>query len=281
MKPNLVVFTDFSPAAERARAYAAMLAEAVGAELHLVHVFLPMTMTTETGVVVPYVDEQYAPETRRHLTQLAATLPVPATTDLIEADWSGAVEQALRQYQPLLLVAGLTATSGPVDEWLSNRAIPLARQTGYPLLLVPEHLPAQALSPPCTVVLAVEDRPFALNPNARRVAPLLDALACDIITVTVLPSDESTGGWDALRAAQRCGLAKIMLGCGLHKVVGERPASGILQATKDLSADVLALVDQDHGLLHKVFSGSVIDHVLRHTPVPVLLLAGHLTPWAA
>jgi nucleotide-binding universal stress UspA family protein len=59
----------------------------------------------------------------------------------------------------------------------------------------------------------------------------------------------------------------------LHKVVSGRPASGILQAVDELSADVLVLLDQGHGWLHKAFSGSVIAHVLRHTPVPVLLLS--------
>ena len=41
----------------------------------------------------------------------------------------------------------------------------------------------------------------------------------------------------------------------------------------ELSADVLVLLDPGHGWVRKLFSGSVIDEVLRHTLVPVLLLA--------
>nr|WP_233169352.1 universal stress protein [Hymenobacter sp. BT523] len=63
-----------------------------------------------------------------------------------------------------------------------------------------------------------------------------------------------------------------MPSCGLHKVVGEEPAPGLLHAVADLEADWLALLDLGHGLWHKLFSGSVIDQVLRRTPVPVLLL---------
>jgi nucleotide-binding universal stress UspA family protein len=54
MKPNLVVLTDFSTAAERARAYAAALAVPLGAELHLVHAYSALPLSaTEFGVIMP------------------------------------------------------------------------------------------------------------------------------------------------------------------------------------------------------------------------------------
>ncbi|MBD2722323.1 universal stress protein [Hymenobacter armeniacus] len=273
MNSNLVVLTDFSRAAERACAYAAVLAAAIDAELHLVHVFLPLPIATEYGQVLPVMDTQYVPDTARSLQQVARTLPVPATAEVLEADWPGAVEEALAKYRPVLVVAGLTATSNWLSEWLSNRAQPLAHQTGYPLLLVPEHLPDAALRLPRRLALAVEDRPFALAPRARAVAPLLDALAPDAVAVSVLTREESIRGWVGLHAAQTCGLMATMPNCGLHKVVGEEPAPGLLHAVADLEADWLALLDLGHGLWHKLFSGSVIDQVLRRTPVPVLLLA--------
>ena len=276
MLPNIVVLTDFSLAAERARAYAAVLAAPLDAELHLVHVFLPVPITTEYGMVLPNMNEDYAPETCRCLRHVAETMPVPTTAEVLEADWPGAIAQALEKYQPMLIVAGLTATNNFLEEWFSNRAVPLPHQTGCPLLLVPEHLPDAALHQPRRLALAVEDRPFRLAPAARAVTPMLDGLGLDVVAVTVLSAEESPGGWDGLRAAQHCGLAAGMAGCGLHKVVGEEPGAGILEAVRDLEADLVALLDQGHGWAHKVFSGSVIDYVLRHTPVPVLLLSAHL-----
>jgi nucleotide-binding universal stress UspA family protein len=278
MKPSLVVLTDFSLAAERARAYATALAVALGAELHLVHVFLPLPVEAEYGLVVPAIDARYVPETRRHLQQVAQALPVPATADLLEADWYEAIEQAIQHYQPVLLVAGLTSTQGWLDEWLSNRTLPLAHETGYPVLLVPENLPDTALHPPRCLALAVEDKPFELTAADRAAAPLFDKLGCDIVPVTVLDPAHSAGGWDGLHAAQQCGLAGRLAHCTLHKVVSDDPAAGVLQAVYDLDADLLGLLDQGHGWVHKLISGSVIDHVLRHTPVPVLLLSVHEAP---
>ena len=278
MKPNIVVLTDFSPASERARAYAAVLAAPLGAELHLVHVFLPSPTATEYGMVLPYVDEGYVQETRRSLQRVADAMPVSTTVELIETSWYDAVEQVVHQHRPLLLVAGLTATHGQLDEWLSNRALPLAHRTGFPLLLVPEHLLDAALHLPKRLALAVEDRAFRLAPAATAVAPLLDILGLDIVTVSVLPpEDEPAGGWHGLRAAQRCGLAAAMPASRLHTVIGDLPAAGILQAATELSADMVGLLDLGHGWVHKLFNGSIIDYVLRHAQVPVLLLSAKIT----
>ncbi|MCI1188631.1 universal stress protein [Hymenobacter sp. DH14] len=276
MVPNIVVLTDFSLAAERARAYAAVLAEPIGAELHLVHVFLPVPITTEYGMVLPVLDKDYVPETCRCLQHVAEVMPVPTTAEVLEADWPGAIREALDKYQPMLVVAGLTATSGLLDEWFSNRAVQLPHQTGCPLLLVPEHLPDAALHQPHHLALAVEDRAFQLAPAAKVVGPLLDGLKLEPVAVTVLPETAIVGGWTGLRAVQHSRLAAGIAGCGLHKVVGEQPGMGILQAVHDLEADLVALLDQGHGWAHKFFSGSVIDYVLRNTPVPVLLLAAQV-----
>jgi nucleotide-binding universal stress UspA family protein len=276
MVPNIVVLTDFSLASERARAYAAVLAAPIKAELHLVHVFLPMPITTEYGMVLPVLDEDYMPNTCRHLQHMAEAIPVPTTAEVLESDWPSAIEQALIKYHPVLLVAGLTATSNFLDEWFSNRAVPVPHQTGCPLLLVPEHLPDAALHQPRRLALAVEDRPFRLAPAAKAVSFLLDGLNLDTVAVTVLPAAEIIGGGSGLRAVQRSGLATGIAGCGLYKVAGQQAGSGILQAVQELEADLVALLDQDHGWAHKLFRGSVIDYVLRHTSVPVLLLSAQV-----
>ena len=271
MKLTFVVLTDATPADESTLAYAAALAAPLGASLHLVHVLdAPLVTTLDYGPSLP--DTDYVQAVRMALTQAAARLAVPATTEVIERDGQGAHEQALATYQPALLIAGLTATDGPLDEWLSNRALPLAHQTGYPLLLVPEYLPRAAVHPPRRMLLAVEDQPFRLTIQAQALAPLLDQLACAITPVTVLAPGDELRGAVGLRAVQQCGLASALTLSVLHRVVDERPASGIWQATDELEADMVALLDQGHGWVHKLVSGSVIADVLRFSQIPVLLL---------
>ncbi len=276
MPPCLIVLTDFSPAAERARAYAAALAAPLNAALHLVHIYRAPATTMSIALAMQETQASYLRETRQTLDQLAARLSVPATAELIESDWAEALTQMLDRYRPLLVVAGLTATDGQLDEWFSNRTLPLVRQTGYPLLLVPAGLPDAALHPPRRLALAVEDRAFTLTPNATVVAPLLDGLATEIVTVVVVvTSEERSGGQAGLSAARACGLAASMPHSPLHKVGGEQPAPGILHAVDALAADVVALLDRGHDWIDTLFVDSVTDQILRQTQTPVLLLAAH------
>jgi nucleotide-binding universal stress UspA family protein len=278
MQPTLVVLTDFSPAGDRACAYAAALAAPLGAALHLVHVFsLPFT-SPRMAVAMRYANAEHILEDSRLLQQKADELPLPATTQIVEADWAGAVAQVLAEYHPLLLVAGLTATDGPFNEWLSNRPLPLAYQTGYPLLLVPENLPLAALHPPRRLLLAVEDQPFQLSPEARLLGPQFDILGCQVFVATVVPPDVPPAGQTGLHAAWHCGLGAALARAELRQVVDAQPASGIWQAADELEADLVVLLDQGHGWAHKVFSGSVIADVIRYSQVPVLLLAAHVEP---
>jgi nucleotide-binding universal stress UspA family protein len=271
MNPIFVVLTDSSPADEPTLAYAAALALPLGASLHLVHVLeTPLVTTLDYGPPLP--DTGYAQAVRTALTQATAHLNVPTTIEVIEGSWQGAHEQALATYQPALLIAGLTATDGPLEEWVGNRALPLAHQTGYPLLLVPEYLPKAAVHPPRCVVLAVEDQSFKLTPQVQALAPLLDKLACPITPVTVVPPGDELRGEAGLRAVQQCGLATGLALSALHRVVDAHPSSGIWQAADELEADLVMLLDQGHGWVHKLFSGSVIADVIRCSQVPVLLL---------
>jgi nucleotide-binding universal stress UspA family protein len=209
----------------------------------------------------------------RALEEVAAAMPVPATATTMVSRWDEAVAQALARHRPLLVVAGLTATDGLLDEWLGNRALPLAHQTGYPLLLVPQYLPTAALRPPRCLALAVRDQPFTLTPETLALRPLLAALGATVVPTTVAWPDEPTVGGHGLAAARQCGLTPALAGSSLYRVAAEAPAAGLRQAVVELAADVLVLLDPGHGWLVRLFGESVIDEVLRHTTVPVLLLA--------
>lgn len=271
MKPTFVVLTDASPADEPTLAYATALAAALGAALHLVHV-LESPLVTALDYGPPLPDAGYAQAVRTALTQAAADLPVPTTTEVVEGSWESFSAQTLAACQPALLIAGLTATDGPLSEWLSNRSLPLAHQTGYPLLLVPEYLPKAAVHPPSRVVLALEDHSVRLTSHAQAMAPLLALLHCTITPVTVRLPDYTRPKGAGRSAVQHCDLPNNLFYKELHEVVNERPASGIWQAADELEADLVVLLDQGHGWAHKLFSGSVIADVLRYSQVPVLLL---------
>ena len=123
------------------------------------------------------------------------------------------------------------------------------------------------------MALAVDDRPFTLALETKAIATLFDALATEIVTVTLVLAAGWNGSGQGHLAAQKSGLAAMMPRSQLHQMVGPEPAPSILQAVQSLSADLLALLDIGHGWVHKLVIDSVINQVLRATPVPVLLFA--------
>ena len=98
MKPSIVVLTDFSPAAERARAYAAVLAAPLGAEVHLVHVYPTPPMTSRVGKLMHATSKRYVRPQRHWLEQVAVDSPVSATAETVEAGWAEASK--MRRYGP-------------------------------------------------------------------------------------------------------------------------------------------------------------------------------------
>lgn len=275
MQPTLLVLTDYSPAAERARAYAAVLAPLLAATIHLVHVNPTPPPTSRAAVTLQTSTALDVLDNRQQLEQLAAELPVPASAQTLESKWDEAVRVALAEHRPLLLITGLTATDGALDEWLSNRTVPLAHQTGYPLLLVPEYLPDAALIRPRRIGLAVRAQPFTLTAEATALLPHLPAIGAVLVPVTVVPPTAPAANFPAPAPAapNQSGLPEALNLDNGHQLVSEDPAAAIGQAIIDLSFDVLALLDPGHGWVKKLWRGSVIDQVLRQTRVPVLLLA--------
>jgi nucleotide-binding universal stress UspA family protein len=89
--PTLIVLTDFSPAGDRACAYAAALAAPLGATLHLVHVFSLLFTSPRMAVAMHEAIAEHVQEDSWRLQQKASEMPLPATTQVVEANWADAV----------------------------------------------------------------------------------------------------------------------------------------------------------------------------------------------
>ncbi len=87
-----------------------------------------------------------------------------------------------------------------------------------------------------------------------------------------LPREEQ----NRIDAARLSRLAEELRRCGCAQVEAllreGDPGEEILRAAGGLGATMIVMGTQGHGLMHEVFLGSVSHHVLRHAPVPLLLL---------
>ena len=150
----------------------------------------------------------------------------------------------------------------------------MLRATHQPLLLVPEkHCPA-APGKPRRVLLALDAEPFRLNAAAQALGPLLTAwqAAFTVAHVVTGREPEARPGRMARADARASGLLPPDAPLWLYQESYAKPATGVLQAIADTHADVVVLLARPRNFLGRLFHRSVTAQVLRHSPVPVLLV---------
>ncbi|MCC3157014.1 universal stress protein [Hymenobacter sp. 15J16-1T3B] len=267
---TLVVLTNLSPAAERARRYAAQLAGPLGARVVLLHVYQPPVVPAESGLAVGdvmYYDRQQVTET---LQGIAADMLVPTTAEVVDGAFGDALEAAVARYQPLLLVLGLSSAERYFDALLTNRALPLLRHSPYPALLVPE---TAALLPPRRVVVGIDGEPFVVTAAAGGILQELLGTwqAAPTLVYTSTP-ESSRSRNEVLRNVQRSGLLPLEAEIDFSQPLAETPEEGVLSTASAREANLLVLLARRRSFLGQLFHRSVTARVLRRAALPVLLL---------
>ncbi|GAB3841151.1 hypothetical protein GCM10028821_47490 [Hymenobacter jeollabukensis] len=149
----------------------------------------PDLLAPEPALAATSQTDCHCAETTANAQQLARQLPGPAATQVLELSSSEAVEQAIRQLQPLLLVLGLHAEHTLLDQLRHKHLLPVLRATHHPLLLVPEA--TRVSGRPGRVLLAIDAEPYKLTAAARALVPLLASWQAAYTVVHVLPAHAS------------------------------------------------------------------------------------------
>ena len=272
INPCIVVLANLSAAAEQAARYAAVLGAPQQARLELLHLYHDPLLDPELVTVTAAHTFRTQAETAGLLREQARQLGVPAEVKVSVQPLATAVQEAVCQGHPQLLVMGLSAERTLLDHLMHNQALPLLRTTHCPLLLVPEGAPPPRL--PRRIALAVDAEQFCLNEAAEALEPLLASwqAAYTAVHVLVPGGREAYPGQRALNHLRLSGLLPATQPLELYEEAHVRPAAGVLQAIIDTQADMLVLIARPRSFLGRLFHESVTAEVLRHSMVPVLLL---------
>ena len=271
MSLHLIVFAGFYAAGRHAVRYADTLAQALRAQLVLLHVEqasffdLPELAASNADARTRQADTAAA------LQQLAQGLHVrplvELATDLLPA---GARDLASR-YAPALFVL-----SPPDPDLVGAAAVTTAcaglLQAGnFPLLVVPAAVAGD--QPPRRFLIASDGEPFTLAATAGPWRQLLPTLATHVVVAHVSDGAENDATCGAaLQAVQASGLLDGLANPELRGYDHRDFAEGLLAAVADTQADVLVLLARPRSFLSELFHRSVTARLLERCPVPVLLL---------
>ncbi|MFC7671007.1 universal stress protein [Hymenobacter humi] len=198
-------------------------------------------------------------------------LDVPAQAEMSTETLGLSIEDIVQRYHPVLLASGREEPHNVLDRFLTNLALPVLQDARYPLLVVPEGWKDQGL--PERIAVAADGHSFWLTAPSLALAGLMEALRPTATTVVHVaaahgPSQANVG----LESVVRTGLFGALDGNHLYELREEGTAEGIVHAARELNAQLLVVMARPHTFLGGLFHRSITAQIMRHSPIPVLVL---------
>jgi len=290
MAPLILVATDFSPNAARALEWGTSLARARGARLGLLHALDVHGPLSDFLPASSDLDAQLREATQQRLEELAAALRaqgVEAEIHLTGGVASQAVVRTAAELGATLLVQGSRGLSKGIGQlFLGSTAQRVVQHAACPVLTVhPDdvrgHEPlrhllvptdfsqdAQAAARAAHELLAGEQQPLRVT--------LLHAYHLPVeytaygTVPTSIPFHADVAGVAEERLAES---AAALDGSGIQVETVARegyPPEIIVDAAKELAADVIAMGTHGRTGLRHLLLGSTAERVVEHAPCPVL-----------
>lgn len=304
---TILVPLDGSELAEQALPLAVALAHASGAELHLIHVFVPYAARIDMpGAIIDNTEferklEEQSTEYLRSVTErVAKELPDhvyadPVRTRPIRSPYSESVavvdrlRRAVARLHPDLMVLATHARGGLGRAWLGSVADALIRRVNVPTLLV--H-PREGVPTPASafrhIVVPLDGSELAEEsiPIAERLAALGDARVTLLRVVVPQPAMGPPSvvlqfNVDQLEHFQREAKRYVdevadrfrgaLPSIESVAVLAESPPRAILEWCDEHGVDLIAMSTHGRSGFRRFMLGSVADKIVRGAQIPVLL----------
>lgn len=297
---RVLVPYDGSEQSEAALAFGIALAKR-GAGLDIVHVVdeTPVLTESSTTVVVfdptPLIDA--LDDEGRAIANAAAARAreagVEARTRIMHDFPVEGIVKAADDAHDALIVLGTHGRSGLPRTFLGSTTEVVLRSTTTPVLAVHAEMkvPDRLFT---SLVVAVDDSDPAdaavhvAADLARRTGA--KAVLCSVVDVEDILEKAGTYAYDptpfldGMRDGAKDTLDRALAhgnfaaGTATTTIVEDHPAEGVIAEAERRKADCIVIGSHGRRGLRRLFLGSVAENVLRHSPVPVLIVRAHATP---
>lgn len=271
---RILIPTDFSENASQAIEYAAETAQAVGAELILLNVYVPsVSMQSAIHAVMA---EDVGRETK------AAKSKLKTITDTIQEEYKGlSCSYAVTVGEPVpeilayaeevnadLIVMGTQGASKMANVLFGSNTASVIEKASCPVLCIPFNL---SYKKPEKILFATN---FAYSDidGAKRLVTLAKGFKSALIFAHVVVGAEET---DAEREVIEKFASEIKLQTGYNQISGTVISDATINTGLDAliekyGADIMALATRKRNIFQKLFNPSITKKYSYHTTVPLL-----------
>ena len=277
---RILIPIDFSENAERALAAAKIIADKENTQLFILHAYQPYIpdVSVMPGSVLPgigspdysYIGDDLEANFRHQLDGYVSA--ITAEGYKAEAVWSvggvqAAVEDAVKEYKPDLIVTGRTGTGGFLDKLIGSSATHIALHSPCPVMIIPPQAEPKRFS---KVVYATQFE-YAENDILREVFILMNHLGSKLTLLKVNADSQPDIQPDNQYLADIKGEFII----GEDEVV-YRKADSVLDGIEDycdeVNADLLIMSTRERSFIEEfLINPSVTKKLVVDTHVPLLI----------
>jgi len=270
---NILVATDFSPAALNAVKYAAALAKYNRAQLHILHVYHTAMVNGEVPIAAD--TNKFENECYTKLEGIAEELRLLYNIEpSLKIQVGFAVEMIERYVSKKsidLVIMGMREYGKAEELFIGSTTVAFLKKSVSPLLVVPEFA---TYKDPKRIAFATDLKEIKLD-SLKLLKEIAESYDAQVLIVNVAPKEELPNYEKSLAGIQ----IDRYLEDSDHLFLfpeGTDPIEGIDSFIAKNGADWITMVPHKHTLLEKIFSKSISKAMIYRTKLPLLLFTRNL-----
>jgi nucleotide-binding universal stress UspA family protein len=264
---RIIIPTDFSPVADNAIHYGAQLAQAIEAEVLLLHVYMIPITINEMPVIVLSADELKKGADiglARHKEELHKAYPALQVS--VESRLGEVVEELKTicdETAPFAVVMSTHSSSAAEKMLFGSNAISAIRKINKPLITVPE---GHSYQPIKSIVLATDLQQVEKTP-ATQIMELVKTLGAQLHVVHIASDKETENKEEA--ATQLLNLLQPV-NPDYAIIKDEHFIHGLEAFTNQVQANLLIALPHEHNWMESFFFKLHIKDMVKKVHLPVL-----------
>ena len=266
---KIVVPIDFTPASRNASEYAVALANLLGTEVQLLHVYtepMPVGNVPEPALLATAAQEENAGRVDAEVDRLKNLYGITVSGGLATGFRSDAINDSVNETGADLLVMGMKAAHK--SNLFGSTTLKMIRKSQKPVLIIPEKATFRPLK---NIVLAID---FAEMVSSAGFEALFTLAKSFESSVRVLHVEEKGADMKAAEAAEKMQIGRVLsrLTYYYDRVECDDVDQGILDFVNNHPTDLLVMIAHQHSLFARLFNPVHTKVISFEIRIPLLVL---------